>query len=85
MCENLKFFHFKNTNKDDFKDSAARLGKFIQKSWSKLWPTQNDYLDDIRYKCDQCSEDPLTVTDLVNTVSLGTNLTHTEVEKRATG
>lgn len=29
------------------------------------------------------SEDPLTVTDLVNTVSLGTNLT--EVQKWATG
>jgi hypothetical protein len=52
----------------------------IQKSWSKLWPTQNDYLDDIGYKCDESSEDSLTVIDLVNTVSL-TNLTHTEAEE----
>lgn len=39
---------------------------------------------DIR-KCDECSEDSLTVTDLVIKVSLGTNLTHTEVEEWATG
>lgn len=45
----MKFFHSETTNMDDFQASAGQLGKFIQKSWSNLWPTQKYYLHDTGY------------------------------------
>jgi hypothetical protein len=55
--------------------------RFIQKSWSKLWPTQHDYQDEKGGKCDWGNNDLLTVAEPVNTVRLCTNLTDIEVKE----